>query len=662
MSTYLANSVPCLPFQDQVPSSNAADEVGAEKYRYAALPSHDHFRILELLPGESTESVRCRLHVERFEHTEDKYAAISYVWGDPKDKIPIVCDNHIIEVTRSLADALRHIRDPTKPELVWADAICIDQDNNIEKGHQVKRMGKVYENAKEVLAWLGKDGEGIAEDCFNLIRETNEYMDSKLEIHGGVEDIPTITRACPISFDRSRWDKVCKLFGMTWFSRLWVVQEAGLAKQCKLLWGQSQLSLAELCELSLFLHQRPDLWNLIRPIGAGIVADSFITQCTYEPVKGWMATKPLIKRYKELEEFQKSSFLDVLHTGRNLKTSFEVDRVYAFLGNPLARKCGDGELLVEPNYGKTFQEVYFETAYSLLAHPREAPHLLARVDHHSSKCVEGTSLGSDDAFPSWVPRWDKHWRQCPMSIPRYWYRAGGLDRQFNATVQVDRSLLLPAIIFDRLVWTSPGILEKNLALNADLWYEDTKTANKPFIDSLFTQVQQAFYHHCRDRYSEPLSASTVSIEDDFSLTMVRHHPYKSADVDLEEHRRNFTAYLQAARHLVRTNSAQTQTQTDHAIRNFGGNSPFLFERELIAAHNRLFAITELGRFGLVPYFAEPNDVCCICLGMKVPLILWPREDGRYGLVGDSYVHGVMAGEVIEGLDKGEVKQENIVLV
>jgi hypothetical protein len=109
--------------------------VPAGKYRYAALPSHDHFRILELLQGETTERVRCYLRVGRFEHAEDKYAAISYVWGDPKDKVPIVCDNQIIEVTRSLADALRHIRDSTKPELVWADAICIDQDNNIEKEH-----------------------------------------------------------------------------------------------------------------------------------------------------------------------------------------------------------------------------------------------------------------------------------------------------------------------------------------------------------------------------------------------------------------------------------------------------------------------------------------------------------------------------------------------
>jgi hypothetical protein len=247
-----------------------------------------------------------------------------------------------------------------------------------------------------------------------------------------------------------------------------------------------------------------------------------------------------------------------------------------------------------------------------------------------------------------------------MSIPHYWYWAGGLDRKFNATVQIDKSLLLPAIIFDRVVWTSHNIHENNLALNPDLWDEDTKTADKPSMDSLFTWVQQAFYHHCCDRYSKPLSASTVSIEDAFSLTMVRHFANKPDKFDLVEHQRDFIAYLQAARQLIGTHSAQTQT--DNAGQNLGGNSPFIFGGGLVYAHNRRFAVTEFGRFGLVPRLAKPNNVCCICLGMKVPLILRPREDRRYGLVGDSYVHGVMAGEVIEQLDKRGVKLENIVLV
>jgi hypothetical protein len=548
---------------------------------------------------------------------------------------------------------------------VWADAVCINQEDATEKGHQVKRMGKVYENAEEVLVWLGNDGEGIAEDCFNLIRETNEYLDHQFEIYGSAWGMPIITKASPMSFDKSRWNKVRMLTAMPWFKRLWVVQEAALAKQCTLLWGNNQLSLAELCELSNFLHYKADLGNLVGQIGTGNVVRTFDTQSSYQSSKSWTRTKPLIER--EHGSFNTMLFLDVLRSGRNMDSTFGVDRVFAFLGNPLARKHGEEELVVEPDYSKSIQEVYFEVACSLLAHPREAPFLLTFVDHYDKESVEGTTVGRDGAFPSWVPRWDKGSWQYSMSFLHSWYRAGGLERNFNAAVQPDKSLLLPAIIFDHLTWTSNTLHDDNLILNHDQWDKDTRAANKPFIDLLFTQVQQAFNKHCHDRYSEVVSTSTKSIEDAFSLTLVQQYPHEE-EFNLVEHQRYFKAYLQAARQLVAKHSTSTRTRMRGTARKWltsfrsGRSDAFIYEGFLYYTHNRRFAITESGRFGLVDRLAELNDVCCICPGMQVPLILRPREDGRYGLVGHGYIHGVMAGEVTEQLEKGKVKLENIVLV
>jgi hypothetical protein len=669
MSTDSSHPALCSRLQDQAALSKTAAKTPTGKlYQYQPLPSYDYIRILELLPGEATEDgggVRCRLHTERFADAEDTYAAISYVWGDPNDRVPIICDGRIIEVTVNLADALSHIRHQTESRFVWADAICINQEDDTEKGHQVKRMGKVYENAEEVLVWLGRDSEGIAEDCFNLIRETNEYLDDQYEIYRGIRDIPTITKASPMSFDKSRWNNVRTLIKMPWFTRLWVVQEAALAKQCTLLWGNNQLSMAEVCELSSFANFRADLRNLFGEIGTGQVGNNFDTQCTYQSAKSWMRNKPLLKSVHV--SCNTMLFLDVLRSGRSMKSTFEVDRVFAFLGNPLARKHGEEELVVEPDYSKSIQEVYFETACSLLANPREAPYLLSFVDHHDNESVEGTTLGRDDAFPSWVPRWDKNWFQHSMSLPHYRHRAGGLERNFNSAVQTDKSLLLPAIVFDHLVWTSNNIDDDNLALNPNIWDEDTRAADKPFIDLLFTRVQQAFNKHCHDRYSKVVSTSTKSIEDAFSLTLVRQYPAEE-EFNLVEHQQNFKAYLQAARQLVDKHSTSTRKRMRGTVRKWlaslrsGSSSAVTYEGILSYAHNRRFAITESGRFGLVDGLAELNDVCCICPGMQVPLILRPREDGRYGLVGNSYIQGVMAGEVMEQLEKGKVKLENIVLV
>jgi hypothetical protein len=557
----------------------------------------------------------------------------------------------MIKATVNLDDALSHIRDRDRSRLVWADAVCINQYDDTEKGHQVKRMGSVYENAEEVLVWLGKDTEGIAEDCFNLIRETTGYLHHQLEIYGGIKEIPIITLECPISFDKSRWAKYQELVTMPWFSRLWVVQEAGLAKRWRLLWGDNHLNLAELDELCYFLDRRPDLSNLVRQGGARLVYKSFNAQFTYPATKPWMDTKPAMKQ--ERDAIRNTRFLEVLDSGRWLMVTMAVDRVFAFLGNSSA-KARDGTLLIEPDYSKSTEEIYFETACSLLNNAREAPLLLAQVDHHSNECIEGITLGGEGVFPSWVPRWDTGVRGYPIVYPGERYSAGGWEKNYDATVQIDKSLLLPALIFDLVVWTSHIINENNITFNPDTWSEETKKAQEPYIESLFNEVQQAFTLHCYDRCSESLSA--MMVEEAFIATMVQNKPGS----DARNHQQTYKAYLQAVRQLGGTSILQAQK--NYAEKLPAGGSPLEFQYWARYAHYRRFAITKSGRFGLVPHLAEPNDACCICPGMAVPLILRPREDGRYGLVGDSYVLGVMDGQIKHLFDRGELKLENIVLV
>jgi hypothetical protein len=67
----------------------------------------------------------------------------------------IRCEKGKLNITTNLWDALRHIRDPVHIRLLWADAVCIDQSNNEERGHHVKQMSLIYANAVRVLVWLG---------------------------------------------------------------------------------------------------------------------------------------------------------------------------------------------------------------------------------------------------------------------------------------------------------------------------------------------------------------------------------------------------------------------------------------------------------------------------------------------------------------------------
>jgi hypothetical protein len=91
---------------------------------------------------------------------------LSYRWGHASDFEIIYLNVKERRVGRNLASALRHIRtkifgaySPLSP-LIWADAVCINQNDEEEKSYQVQFMGAIYSNASTVVSWVGADKDG----------------------------------------------------------------------------------------------------------------------------------------------------------------------------------------------------------------------------------------------------------------------------------------------------------------------------------------------------------------------------------------------------------------------------------------------------------------------------------------------------------------------
>lgn len=63
------------------------------------------------------------------------------------------------------------------------------------------------------------------------------------------------------------------------------------------------------------------------------------------------------------------------------------------------------------------------------------------------------------------------------------------------------------------------------------------------------------------------------------------------------------------------------------------------------AWRRLFG-TENGRIGLAPAAARVDDVIAVLPGCSVPMVL-RRSGGRWKLVGECYMHGIMYGEILD---------------
>jgi hypothetical protein len=89
---------------------------------YEALPTHTSFRLLELLPEEDGQSIACTLRNVDWAKSP-KYEAVSYAWGDPKARAPVIVNGRRLDVTVSLHTALKHLRYRDRSRVLWADAI-----------------------------------------------------------------------------------------------------------------------------------------------------------------------------------------------------------------------------------------------------------------------------------------------------------------------------------------------------------------------------------------------------------------------------------------------------------------------------------------------------------------------------------------------------------
>ncbi|CRJ98126.1 hypothetical protein BN1723_008653 [Verticillium longisporum] len=629
-------SAPMAPALTEAPGIRGIPDI----YEHHPLPNKFHTRMVILHPGTGQDELSCHLVVARPSPKTQKYIALSYVWGNPRKVVKMSCDGQPISITANLADALLALRHPQHSQRIWADAISINQADEAEKSQQVKRMGVVYSTAEHVVIWVGHDVDLIAEDCFAVIRDTNHYLGGELTRCGDTTDIPTLVRPYPIISDRKRWDKVRQLLAQPWFRRVWVIQEAGLARSCNMRWGEHEIEFAHVVELALWHVLREDFAEVAGPLNALRLTDVFRDiHLNYENKETWRTSLPLLRAEVGLCSNKTQIFLDILLAASGLLASDPRDYIFAFLSNSHAL-YPEGKLLLDPDYSKDLSDIFYETACAVLRHPKEAPFLLSRVKHLSEESL------TDLKFPSWLPRWDKV-IDYTISRPKFWYSAGGLE-DFAPVVHLDRSLSTRGVIFDKIVYTSQNITRNNVSKDPADWDEEFRTARKPFIDVLWEETLVA---------AKPVSIS--AFESDFAWTIVRGYPATPGKISEAQQMDELAAY----RHLVRQACGSDALKEDNFEVGPGdARFPRNFLHRLNYCDKLRVALTESGRLGLVPHVSHPDDICCIMPGVPVPMILRPRKDGMFTFVGESYVQGAMAGEVLQDVARGKLRMETITLL
>lgn len=343
------------------------------------------------------------------------YVALSYVWGDSIAAKPLEVNGKAVHVTANLQTALPYVQEKlAASESLWVDKLCIDQDNEVEKSHQVARMRDVYANAVRVIAWLGS-----AEDCpdsdlainwleyFGLraiklgIGNTKARYLGRLLSHGSSEIILAVHGAeadavqladfveeLRQSLDNQKNPGYNRLvlaldafFARPYWRRIWVVQEASAACKVEFLCGNRSID-SESLHRGARLIRNFRRWQLLR---------------TTQPAANQAGSHVLpVHAYKAVDFFKaitgSGDLVYVLSKLRPYQSKDPRDRVFALLGVAVdsARFCP------APDYTKTCAQVYTELARTFLQ--RGYFEILGFCTNPSESLLE---------LQSWVPDWSR---------------------------------------------------------------------------------------------------------------------------------------------------------------------------------------------------------------------------------------------------------------
>jgi Heterokaryon incompatibility protein (HET) len=214
----------------------------------------DEIRLVILHPrgkGDKRGLINCEIIIAKLSE-EPIYEALSYTWGLEEHAERILISNCVQRVRPNLWQAFNVLQNDSngKSRYLWIDALCINQNNVLERDHQVTQMGKIYEQAQIVLAWLGP-GDAASTSAMRVLSKICGWWDTiydQVSVPGVSHDRAAwelAAFAAAKEVDPAAWQAILDLCCRGYWTRLWIIQEIVLAKDVLLLCGESSLPWVE---------------------------------------------------------------------------------------------------------------------------------------------------------------------------------------------------------------------------------------------------------------------------------------------------------------------------------------------------------------------------------------------------------------------------------
>jgi hypothetical protein len=586
-------------------------------YQYSPLPKdRSEFRLVRLLPGPTSAEIEIEIfHAAR----SSRYEALSYAWGAPertdvalvrgqvnptepaKPLSPSKLDSFLklssqnepslprttIGITHNLAVALRHLRDEKSPRVLWIDALCINQDDLVERSAEVLDMGSIYSLAEQVVVWTGPSSEdtGLALTTLREIASGLYVRDDERLAHRSDSWALSLEQDLEaLKSKRPNWFAIRNLLRREWFSRLWVLQEVLLATNATLYAGQHSI------DWEIFVLALEWLWGnlaLLNELLQGLEFEDF----------GSNGIHGFIIISRSLRRIERPPLCNLLVITSHFHCSDLRDRLYAIRDLTGTEDCK----YIIPDYTISVENSFRDYALRRLQAQRYAGLLgFCLLRNTSSKLL----------LPSWIPDFSLTNRPKPMID----FNACGLT-QFRG-VATDESLTVQAVKVATItsLFTLFNLGDTNLeVLKACKSWETSFSSSIYTGGSKFVAFTDAILLGCRE--------------------------------EVWPERREYFLDLEQCKTILYTSEANLES--DHMRK----NERFFVDPVRTNLRSRAFFRTLEGFFGVCPESANHGDLVAVVLGFRLPLVIRPvQHQGRpcYRIVGPCYLPGAMHTEGLLG--------------
>lgn len=575
--------------------STVQDEELDECLQASYLPldiAQKEIRVLELQLAKALEDdPECVLRTVPL--SEARFAAISYLWGDPSSTKPILVNGRPSSVGENAHTVLRYVRDLKTVHHIWIDALCINQKNDSERNQQVALMGEIYTRAEPVLLWTGEDTNDT-KTFRRVLRHLKKIRDSSTS---------------RLDFNSPRqWYSLASVLNNTFWRRIWIQQEVIMSSAR----GQAFL---------LFGHRCMKYNDFMK--GTRALADAamflLLDQEDAAALQFLKAYKGLHRQFMMKEDYENARLdpADALDLNSTMEASKPKDRVYGLLGLVPALK-------LRPDYSSktSLEEVYQETTAQIFRLTGSL-NALVRSSH--------TDAGSG-SLASWSFDWRSTSGTSSILIDDFQCQL------YNACA----GSVLTALRFDaRLIVRSLQLFRIDSMYTFD---HGTNGVN------FFMRLPGA----CRwasERMSVQGGRCSKSFEEQFKRTLLMDRFLSSYKKQMRLGSTKRLEALQVSPPVTYFSQFVDQIQEDRISptdEEMGLMQRFV-QHFCPDLHGVSIAVGPGGHLCLLSTGATAADFVHIVAGCNVPLVL--RQVGtdsspKFRLIGPAYVHGVMDGEAV----------------